>query len=336
MNWKSILIPALVLVALGGVIYWLTTKSRNTTFSAKNTEFAIQDTAAIDEIHLSNMDGQEVQLKRKSTQTWMVNNEFRASLSKVQTLLHTLRNVEVKKPVPLEARENVIKAMASNNVQIDVYKDNNLVRSYYVGHQTPSELGTYMAMNDKDKEPYVTHIPGFYGYLSTRFFADPEEWRSTLIWDFNPANIKEVEVQYNAEKRNTFRLTKRGAEDFRLIQPGKRAQLPNPDQKAVKRYLTRFSDFHCIKDMHAPAKRDSLEQLTPDAEIRVAADGRNKRSLKLYGVFDEETDTTKGPEKADNYYALTPGRPDQVLLVQDLIADPMLGELSDFESSKIN
>lgn len=336
MNKKSILIPAILLIVLGGLIYWLTTKSRDSTFSAGNTEFAVKDTGAIDEIHLSNLKGKETKLKEQPGNHWKVNGKYRASQSKIETLLHTIHHVEVKKPVPLESRENVVKSLASENVQVDIYKNGNLVRSFYVGHQTPSELGTYMAMNNADKKPYVTHIPGFYGYLSTRFFADPAKWRSTLIWDFNPVKIETVEVSYPNEEKEPFKLLKKGEDNFQIQDPGSKQQNATPDEKAVKSYLTKFRDFHCIKQLNDIAKRDSLKDVRPDARIKVKSSHQKERSLKLYGVFDKQPDTTTSPASADNYYGLTPKRSEQVLLIQDRLASPYLKEFTDFESSKIN
>lgn len=336
MKWRSIIITALALIVLGIILYWLNTKSRQSTFSAANTAFAVEDTAAIDEIHLSNLQGQEVILKQQSNEQWMVNNKFPASQSKIQTLLHTIRHVEVKKPVPLESRENVIKSLATQNVQVDIYKDGNLVRSYFVGHQTPSELGTYMAMNNEDKKPYVTHIPGFYGYLSTRFFCEPDEWRSTLIWDFNPVAIQEVKVAYPNGDKEPFHLKKEGENAFTIEHLKKDKKLSNYDLKQVKRYLMNFRDFHCVKDMNDTAKRDSLMQYNPDARLTVKNKNGNKRSLAVYGAFKDVKDTVNTPRRPNNYFAITPEREGQVLLIQNLQIDPMLKGLSHFESSKNN
>ena len=336
MKWRSIVIPALLLVVLGIVLYWLNTKSRQSTFSAANTAFAVKDTGAIDEIHLSNLKGQEVKLTEGPNQRWMVNDKFPASQSKVETLLHTIYHIEVKKPVPLESRENVIKSLATQNVQVDIYQDDNLVRSYFVGHQTKSELGTYMAMNNEDKKPYVTHIPGFYGYLSTRFFSDPEEWRSTQIWHFNPVAINEVQVDYPSGKHAPFRLRKTGEEDFEVIHPGREKMLRKPDTRQVKRYLTNFQDFHCVKDMNDSVMRDSLLQFTPDAHVRVKDNKDRERAITLFGVYEGENDSLTSPARPNNYFGITPARENQVLLIQARHVDPILADFRHFESSKNN
>jgi hypothetical protein len=336
MKWRSILITTLVVIVLGIILYWLNTKSRESTFTAANTAFAVEDTAAIDEIHLSNLQGQEVILKQQPDHQWRVNDKFQASQTKVETLLHTIYHVEVKKPVPLESRENVIKSLATQNVQVDIYQDDNLVRSYYVGHQTPSELGTYMAMNNEDKKPYVTHIPGFYGYLSSRFFCDPDEWRSTLIWNFNPVAIQEVKVDYPNGDKEPFHLQKEGENAFTIKHLNKNSKLKNYDLKQVKRYLMNFRDFHCVRDMKDIAKRDSLMQYTPDARLTVKDDTDNKRSLAVYNAFGKANDTVTTPGKPNNYFATTPMREDQVLLIQNLQIDPMLKGFSHFESPKNN
>ncbi len=336
MKWRSILITTLAVIVLGVILYWLNTKSRESTFTAANTEFALKDTAAIDEIHLSNLQGQEVILKQQPDHQWMVNNKFQASQTKIETLLHTIYHVEVKKPVPLESRENVIKSLATQNVQVDIYQDGNLVRSYYVGHQTPSELGTYMAMNNEDKKPYVTHIPGFYGYLSSRYFCDPDEWRSTLIWNFNPAAIQEVKVAYPKGEKEPFHLLKEGENAFTIKHLKRDKALKNYALKQVKRYLMNFRDFHCVRDMNDSAKRDSLLQYNPNARLTVKDETDNKRSLAVYKAFGNAKDTANRPRKPNNYFAITPRRENQVVLIQNLQIEPMLKGFSHFESSKNN
>lgn len=336
MKWRSILIPAVLLIALGLTLYWLNTKRTASTFSAANTDFAVEDTGAIDEIHLSNLKGQEVKLTEGPHQQWMVNQKFPASQSKIETLLHTIFHVEVKKPVPLEARDNVIKDLATQNVQVDIYQDGNLVRSYFVGNQTPSELGTYMAMNNEDKKPYVTHVPGFYGYLSTRFFCDPGEWRSTLIWNFNPVAIKAVKVAYPKWPLEPFHIQKTGEDQFEVMHLNQKAKLKNPDVKKVKRYLTNFEDIHCIKDMNDSVMRDSLLQLKPDARLTVQDDRDRKRSLKLYGITENDSDTPANSERPNKYFGITPKRAGQVLLIQARHVDPMLVSFPHFESLKNN
>jgi hypothetical protein len=48
------------------------------------------------------------------------------------------------------------------------------VKQYYVGHATQDNTGTYMLLTNPEtdknyEDPFVTHIPGFDGFLSTRY-----------------------------------------------------------------------------------------------------------------------------------------------------------------------
>ena len=56
------------------------------------------------------------------------------------------------------------------------------MKTWYVGTATPSHTGTYMVLETPEgrgAKPYVVHMEGFTGYLSTRFFTSERDWRYT-------------------------------------------------------------------------------------------------------------------------------------------------------------
>ena len=45
------------------------------------------------------------------------------------------------------------------------------------------------------EEPFIVHMEGFTGFLSTRFFTDEREWRYTGMFDYPGNALRRVEVE---------------------------------------------------------------------------------------------------------------------------------------------
>jgi hypothetical protein len=64
--------------------------------------------------------------------------------------------------------------MASKSTKIEIYSKGEKVKQYYVGHATQDNTGTYMLLTNTEtdenyEEPFVTHIPGFEGFIYSLF-----------------------------------------------------------------------------------------------------------------------------------------------------------------------
>jgi hypothetical protein len=67
--------------------------------------------------------------------------------------------------------------MAAKSTKIEIYSKGEKVKQYYVGHATQDNTGTYMLLTNPEtdknyEEPFITHIPGFEGFLSTRYLTE--------------------------------------------------------------------------------------------------------------------------------------------------------------------
>ncbi len=339
MTFKRVVLPLIILILVGSTAFWVITRERDSTLNVESTNFSVKDTAAIDKIKLSNMKGGSVTLKRRDNGKWMVNGDYRANESKIRTLLTTIKDVEVKSPVPLNSRQNVIKSLASQNVQIDIHKDGELVRSYFVGHQTPDEMGTYMAMNNEEKKPYITHIPGFYGYLNSRYFVNPEKWRTKKIFSFNPVAIQNVTVRYPKSPKTSFKLKIQGSGQFSIRNPNTGETVQKIPVKQVKKFLVGFKDIQSESALKGEKKQvmlDSLQTLQPNVIIK-AQDKQKKRKVAFYnaGLYPEG-DKVSDATKAKRYYAIANHRPNDVLVIQRMVVEPILKRFQDFDSEKMN
>lgn len=200
----------LLILALGGLAYWLSIKD-DTTNSSSNSrkqdyDFAVQDTANIDKIVLSDKVPNSVTLERNEKGTWMVNGKYVARKSAIKFLLETLHDVKMKSFIPKTAHQSIIKRMAVTRTEVEVYVNGELNKTLYVGLDTKDQLGTYLMLKNAT-EPFIAHIEGFNGYLTTRFFTKEHLWRDRAIARIKKKDLASVEIIYADSIDDSFRIT---------------------------------------------------------------------------------------------------------------------------------
>lgn len=194
MNRKTYLLLA-VLLLLGLGTWWLSRRSEKagSTLDADATAFAVADTAAVDKIFVATKGGQTHTLRRVARNYWRLDERFDVRPDMIRMLLETLARTRVKAPVPKAARNNIIRSLAAGGVKVEVYQHGQLSKTFYVGRPTENMEGTYMILQGAE-DPYVTHIPGFVGFLSTRFNLTPRDWRTVPVFNTPMALLETVTV----------------------------------------------------------------------------------------------------------------------------------------------
>ena len=84
------------------------------------------------------------------------------------------------------------------------------MKTWYVGTATPSHTGTYMVLETPEgrgAKPYVVHMEGFTGYLSTRFFTSERDWRFTGLFNHPKRSLARVEVRHLNEDGQSYMLS---------------------------------------------------------------------------------------------------------------------------------
>ncbi|MES2726038.1 MAG: DUF4340 domain-containing protein [Bacteroidota bacterium] len=191
---KKILISILVLVAVGIVYYVVNKKPWGINYK-DIADFAIEDTSSIDKIFIVDREGNNVTLTKKENGYWLVNNNKRADNSKMELLLFTMKTMKVLRPVSENEHNTAIGNLATEGIKAEFYSKNNTVKTLYIGSSTPEQNGTYMLIEGSSKA-YATHIPGFFGFLTTRFISDSLVWRDRTVFNYTPEQIKKIEINY--------------------------------------------------------------------------------------------------------------------------------------------
>jgi hypothetical protein len=281
MKPKNIIL-ILVLIGLIGFAIYLKINQKQATFSKPLSDFAISDTASIDKIFMADRSGRKVTLTRDANNQWKVNEDFPAFKERVVLLLMTMKRVSVKNSVGKKAKDYYIKEMATGALKVEIFSKGEKIKTYYVGGATPDNLGTVMMM-ENSSEPFVTHIEGFNGFLSTRYFTEEIEWRQRVVSNVNPETITKVKIEYPLQPEQGFELSSND-NTFYFSHIGEEAKIKANPIKA-KEVLTGaahldFDDFVKIKP---GLNQDSILASKPVCVISIETSKGDKiPTVKLY------------------------------------------------------
>ncbi|MCH8329808.1 MAG: hypothetical protein IH946_00225 [Bacteroidetes bacterium] len=305
------LIYIIILLALGVASWFFVFQEDNRTVDMDETHFHIEDTSKVYKIFMADMGSQEILLER-TLSGWRLNGEERARPDGIDLILGTMNRIRVDYPVPSAGRDNIIKLLASDATKVEAYdKDDEFLISYYVGGSTNDIKGTYMILNGA-KDPYVVHIPGFDGDVSTRYFLDKEVWKDRGVFRYQLERIKQITIDYPGYPEHGFTLTLT-KDSFSLDPTSDGLQLPSETVKRdyLARYLSFFKNVNAEGYENSYPLKDSVLASTPFCVIKITdrLDTENEVKIFLKPVtsrtkvqFDEKGDPMLFDE--DRYFAL--------------------------------
>ncbi len=246
-------------------------------------DFAVQDTTAVDKIFLVDKDNNQILLEREDSH-WLVNKNANAREDLVNILLETIRRVEVYSPVPKTRQDYVIRDLSSNGIKCEIYQKGEKVKTYYVGGVTQDNLGTYMLL-ENSAEPFVVSMPGFSGYLTTRYNTSEKEWISKRVYSYSFDQVASVEVEYPNEPSQSYKIINQGNNQFELIRLDNKLPVEHFDTVRVKQQLGRFKKVgfeFFVPEKFKTHRIDSVRQYTPIYRFNVTDVSGNSRELLCY------------------------------------------------------
>lgn len=311
---RNIVLLIILVAVLGIVAFWLLTNRGKGTIKESLKNFAVEDTASITKIFLADKTGKSVLLEKEKPGLWKLNKKFYARNDAINTLLYTMKRVEVRQPVGKKAKANVIKQLSTMAVKMEAYSGDELVKVYYIGGETQDQTGTYMLMVDEETgensgSPFITYIPGFEGYLTTRYFTTENDWRDRTIFKHIPPQIQSVKVEYPLKSEEGFQIEQPVENKF-VLTPLSGSPLTSVDTLAIKQYLSYFQNiqYEGLDDKIPQTKRDSILSSVPFGIFTLKDKEGKTSSIKLFYMpsAKEQYDTAGkvAPHNLDRFYGL--------------------------------
>ncbi len=334
---KKYIIPGIIVVLALVAFYVSKTKGDTSTLNDEQSDFAVQDTAAVTKIVIKHKGEGEVKLERIDGANWRLNDTYYARPDAIQLLLKTFNRIAVESPVNEATTETVVRNMASTGKEVEIYTNGQSepLKIYHLGISVHDQLGNYMILEQNGeiaKNAFITHIPGFHGYLSTRFFVEEHLWRDRTVFNYGLAEIKSLRLE-NAEKPDQSFVLKQGSGGSFELLDAKDNPYQAPEE-AIKSYLDRFQNIHWeVMDMEiGEAEKDSilgsngfytmtLEPLSGDPVVI-----KTFRLANKAGKADFEGNVY--PYDLDRMHALLNGK--DFVYVQYATFDALYRELSQF------
>jgi hypothetical protein len=328
----------LVLVAATAAIYFVFVRKPWTTLKSELKDFAIKDTASVTKFFLADKRGHSVTVAKNEQGIWMVDNTYKADIGKVNLLLATMHDITVRNPISEKEYNSVIGTLATEGIKAEFYSGTKNVKTIYVGPGSADQSGTFMLI-EGSSAPFLTHIDGFVGYLTPRFYALQIKWKSKEVFNLAETEIAKVTVTYPQQPEQSFEVSN---EKTPVVKDLLHQSIVGADQRYVRYYLASFGNlfFEGYDEELSGRSADSIRRMTPYCVIELTPKNSDKIKLQLnYKAVGDHTKILYGadgkllPYDTEKYYGFINDEKD-VVYIQEYNFGKVLKKLSDFTARK--
>jgi hypothetical protein len=273
----------------------------------------------------------------------VVDDKYPGQKATINMLLATMLQIEVKEPVAMTARNNIIKQLAVSAVKVEIYQwkyrinifgkiklfpHEKLTKVYYVGGATQTNRGSYMLM-ENSTEPFIIYLPGLRGFVSPRYMPIEKYWRDYSVFRKDFREISSVKVEYPSQPELSYVVINNHERQLRLLSLTDNKDIPDFDTLKVMNFLTSFIkiDFEALVNDIDKHRKDSILSSSPYQILTLTDTNGVRTSIKTFhkeaspGEVDEMGKTAT--YDLDRMYALVNNGQD-FTLVQFLVFDKIL------------
>ena len=276
--------------------------------------YHIEEPKSITKVIIDDKDGNHLEILKVEDSVWKVNNSP-ANMKVVDMLLSTLKDMRIREPIAQAARNNIVKQLAASGKTVKIYQDaysinlgfiklfkkEKLTKTIYVGSETQDNMGTYMMLKGEES-PCIIYIPRLKGYLSSRFSALEDFWKSHAVFKYNKGEIASLKVEIPNQKNESFTLTKKGEGfDFTLLESGQKLQAF--DTLKVKALLSSCFElnYESVAKNISKLEQDTIFGKAPAFVLTVKDEKGKENILKTYSKLHDPTSIAEGE---DDFYRI--------------------------------
>lgn len=339
---KKLIIWITIFLITAFIVIAFIASRNNSTLNPGEKDFAFTDTASITKIFLADKSDNSVLLVKQDSGLWKLNETLVAQPEMVRELLRTIMYVSVKSPVSRSMHNTVISWMSANSTKVEIYAKvytidflgiklwprEKLVRTYYVGDNSQDNTGTFMLMKDADMA-FICHIPGFKGFLQTRYSPLQKDWRDHGVFRYSIPDITSLSIDYPDFPERSFVLNNPDNENFEVVN-SVMGKIVNLDTIRVINYMNAFTDVRyetILTDME-DVKRDSLMRIKPFTIIEVRDRNNNIQKISLIRIQLPEgsTNIMGDPIEFDQERLFGVLNDNEIVIAQYFVFGPLMQE----------
>jgi hypothetical protein len=184
-------------------------------------------------------------------------------------------------------------------------------------------------------EPFVISLPGFSGYLTTRYNTSEKEWKSRLVFAYEVTDIASVEVNFPDDPEQNYRAESYGDNKYGLVKLEDNEPLDEFNLVVVKQQISRFKKVgfeFFISEEETAIKLDSLSSLVPMYIFSVKDREGNVKQLSCYQRANldgkQDDDGNLFEADVDRLYGIFD---DNLVVMQYSTVDPLTLKLKDLQ-----
>lgn len=283
---KTIILLAL-LIGLGALAYFFTRDDQSSSFDLSDREFAVENIDDVYKVLIVPRNMPPTTLVKESNQ-WYINDKYLVQRSAMNNLLEVVGSLTMKFIPERAALKNIKREMSQIGIKVNVYgKNNNLLKSYYIGGGTHDERGTYVMMEGAT-QPYVTHLRTMEGSVRGRFLLSETAWRDRTVFKNDTDKIVSVKVEYPKDQSQSFSL-KRNGDGYTVEQVNSTFKTQKKADSSKSRAYIEGLDILVAENIESNnPKRDSIQKLLPFSIVSFTLDSGETKSMRLIPLLSED------------------------------------------------
>jgi hypothetical protein len=345
---KNRFIFSIVIILLGVALFFVL-RPRSGTYGSGLQDFAVSDTTNVTKIFLSDKKNRNITLTRLNEGSWRLNGKYMARKDGIDILLKTMLNLSVKEPVAKAARNTIIRSLAARSVKVEVYQrvfridlfdrlqlfpHEKLTKTYFVGAVAQDNIGTFMIMEGSE-EPFVTYLPGFRGFVSSRYTTLEEDWREHTIFRHRLPDIANISIAFGDNPGYSFSIDNPDNRNFKLTATVSSQPVLDFDTTKVIEFLGSFANirFEAFLNDMDKSIRDSITSGRPFYQIALTDRTGKTQTITTFkkrpGRSQTDNDGNPATFDPERMYALVNDNKDLVL-IQFFVFDHILKPLPFF------
>jgi hypothetical protein len=341
---KNLILGIVFLTLVVAAIIVFVRSNSSTIADEPLTEFAIEDTSKVTKVIITDHLGKTATVERvPGERLWLLNGKLQAREDAVNLMLKTFNRIRIRGNVSDASRDNMMKLLASSSKRVEIFTGGNEpAKIWYVGIPTPDHTGTIMLLEipgiGRSEEPYIVHMEGFTGFLSTRFFTNEMEWRYTGIFEYPHLEVSKVKMINHMIPADSWEVRFGGGNNIELWNCNASGMSERKavsfDTTAVKNQLLQFKKVHIesFNTQLSQQQSDSLRTAAPAYTLEVTDNNGRATTIDLHlkptrkAIEDDYGNII--PFDLDYFWAKT--QDGEIAMAQSFNFSPLLNAISTF------
>jgi len=295
MKSKQIIVLVVALAVIGVLGYYtkLTLDNEGKSDNTELISFEVENVDEVDKVVIFDpFFNKEFTIIKKNDE-WTDKDGNCVQDNPVTNILDAFRKISFKGYVNEKLRPTVNKLMASKAKKVDIYKNGEWVKTWYVGHGTPDHHGTYMLLENQDTKsdhPVIMEMEGLNGIIEPRFFIDPKQWACSDLFSYNQEEIQSVTLENKQNPAESYAIN---MENGDFVARTNDTILENVNKQNLLSFLNAFENIHFNQKNYTMNEKqiDSLKNTTPHYTLKLESKSGEKESFKFYDYKDNSLST---------------------------------------------